>query len=75
VFNHFTSTFPTSPFRSMPIAQRPSPEARYILRGRELTVVDGKTQTTRTIADDELLDVLRETFGLEFPAGTLFPSP
>jgi N-hydroxyarylamine O-acetyltransferase len=69
VANHFTSTYPTSPFRLLPIAQRPSPEARYILRGRELTI-ETESITTRTIQDDELLDVLRETFGIELPPGT-----
>ena len=70
VANHFTSTYPTSPFRAMPIAQRPSPEARYILRDRELTTDTGESVGTRTIADDELLDVLSETFGIDLPAGT-----
>ena len=70
VGNHYTSTHPTSPFRKMPIAQRPSPEARYILRNRELTIDTGTSLTTRTVADKELLDVIRETFGLELPPGT-----
>jgi hypothetical protein len=29
--------------------------------------------TTRTVSDKELLDVLRETFGLDLPEGTTFP--
>ena len=69
VSNHFTSTYPSSPFRSMPIVQRPSPDARYILRGRELTT-ETDVMTTRMIGDEELLDVLRETFGIDLPAGT-----
>lgn len=75
VANHFTSTHPTSPFRMMPIAQRPSPEARYILRDRELTTDTGDRMTTRTVSDGELLDVLRETFSLDLPEGTTFPRP
>jgi N-hydroxyarylamine O-acetyltransferase len=75
VLSHFTATHPSSPFRQMPIAQRPSPEARYILRNRDLTIETGETTTTRTITDDELLDVLRDTFGLDFPAGTTFTGP
>ena len=75
VSNHYTSTHPTSPFRMMPIVQRPSPEARYILRDRELTIDTGDRVTTRTVADEELLDVLRETFGLDLPDGTAFPRP
>ena len=74
VANHFTSTYPTSPFRAIPIAQRASPEARYTLRDRELTTDTGDRVGTRTIADEELLDVLRETFGIDLPAGTNFRS-
>ncbi len=72
--NHYTSTHPDSPFVSTLIVQLPTPEARYILRNREL-VVDrgGGSGTRRTLAgDDELLDVLAGTFGLRFPAGTRF---
>ena len=72
VANHFTSTHPTSPFRAMPIVQRPTPEARYILRDRELTTDTGESVITRTVADAELLAVLRETFGIELPEGTSF---
>ena len=70
VSNHFTSTFPSSPFRAMPIVQRPSPDARYILRGRELTI-ERDAVTTRVVEEDELLNVLRETFGIDLPPGTL----
>jgi N-hydroxyarylamine O-acetyltransferase len=73
VANHFTSTYPSSPFRLMPIAQRPSPEARYILRDRELTIDTCDTVSSRSIADEELLEVLRETFGIDLPDGTTFP--
>ena len=73
VSNHFTSTHPASPFRTTLIAQRPTPEARYILRDRQLTTDTGDSVTTRSIADAELLDVLRETFGIELPEGTTFP--
>ena len=74
VANHFTSTYPTSPFRLMAIAQRPSPEARYILRDRELTI-ETDTVRTRPIDDDELLEVLREMFGITLPPGTKLPRP
>jgi N-hydroxyarylamine O-acetyltransferase len=73
VANHFTSTYPTSPFRAMPIVQRPTPDARYILRDRELTTDTSEGVTTRIIEDAELLDVLRQTFGIELPEGTSFP--
>jgi N-hydroxyarylamine O-acetyltransferase len=73
--NHYTSTHPDSPFVSTLIVQLPTPEARYILRNREL-VVDrgGGSSARRTLTgDDELLDILAGTFGLHFPAGTRFP--
>jgi N-hydroxyarylamine O-acetyltransferase len=73
VSNHYTSTHPTSPFTMMPIAQRPSQEARYILRGRELTTDTGESVRSQTVSDDELIDVLRETFGIDLPHGTSFP--
>jgi len=71
--NYYTSTHPTSHFVQTLTAQRVTPEARYILRNREL-FVDRSTETSsRTIADDEeLLKVLADRFGLEFPAGTRF---
>ena len=72
VANHYTSTHPTSPFRLAPTVQRPSPEVRYILRGRELITDTGDSVTTRTVSDGDLLDVLRETFGLDLPDGTTF---
>jgi N-hydroxyarylamine O-acetyltransferase len=73
--NHYTSTHPDSPFVSTLIVQLPTPEARYILRNRELVVDRGDgSSARRTLAgDDELLDVLAGTFGLRFPAGTRFP--
>ncbi len=73
VANHYTSTHPTSHFRLMPTVQRPSPDVRYILRGRELITDTGDAVTTRAVADEELLAVLRETFGLDLPDGTTFP--
>jgi N-hydroxyarylamine O-acetyltransferase len=71
--NHFTSTYPESIFRRGPIVQRPTPEARYILRGGELTVQRGDETASRQLEDEEeLLRVLSETFGLDFPPGTRF---
>jgi arylamine N-acetyltransferase len=55
--------------------QRPTPEARYGLRGRELTIRRGNETEAREIGDDEeLLRVLSATFGLDFPPGTRFPN-
>ena len=72
--NHYTSTHPDSPFVSTLTVQLPTPEARYILRNRELFVDRGGGSGTRRVlaGDDELLDVLAGTFGLHFPAGTRF---
>lgn len=71
--NYYTSTHPTSHFVQTLTAQRVTPEARYILRNRELLVDRGSQASSRLIADEEeLLQVLLDPFGLEFPAGTRF---
>jgi N-hydroxyarylamine O-acetyltransferase len=72
VANYYVSTHPSSIFVQTLTAQRPTPEARYTLRGREFTVARGQSLECRTITDDELLRLLAETFGLEFPDGTRF---
>jgi len=75
VVSYYTSTHPDSPFVRTLTAQRASPEERRILRGRELFLDRGTTVKSRTIADDDdLLAVLKEKFGLRFPAGTRFRS-
>jgi N-hydroxyarylamine O-acetyltransferase len=88
--NHYVSTHPSSRFVQTLTAQRSTPEARYILRNRELSfdygdggrrpsvwpsAGSGDTRTTPVQvirSDEELLDVLRNTFGLEFPIETQF---
>jgi N-hydroxyarylamine O-acetyltransferase len=76
VSNYFTATHPDSIFRKMLTAQRTTPEARYVLRNRTFTVERAGEVSERTLkSDDELLGVLAETFGLEFPPGTRFPLP
>ncbi len=71
--NHFTSTYPASPFRHGPIIQRVTTEARYVLRGRELIVERGGETEVRMLKDDEeVLRVIASTFGLDFPPGTRF---
>jgi N-hydroxyarylamine O-acetyltransferase len=75
VANHFTATHPSSLFLRGPFVQRTSPEASYRLFGRELSVKRGEDVNIREIeSDEELLRVLAETFGLEFPPGTRFGS-
>jgi N-hydroxyarylamine O-acetyltransferase len=74
--NHFTSTYPESRFVQTLTVQRSTPQVRYTLRGREFSVERDGREATRTVADDdELLRVLAEAFGLEFPPGTRFRSP
>ena len=71
--NLYTATHPDSRFVRTLTVQLPTPEVRYMLRNRELVLDRGGTVSRRMLADnDELLDVLAETFGLRFPAGTRF---
>ncbi len=74
--NHFTSTFPASPFVNNLTVQRSWPGRWLVLRNRTLTLREVATTTTETIRDPEhLLEILRDRFGLEFPAGTRFTRP
>jgi N-hydroxyarylamine O-acetyltransferase len=69
VANHYTSTHPDSRFVRSLTAQLPGPERRMILRNRELTEDRGDAVKTRCLGgDDEVLQTLRETFGLELSA-------
>jgi N-hydroxyarylamine O-acetyltransferase len=71
--NHYVSTHPNSRFVQTLAVQRQGPTTCYLLRNRELTVVQGDDTQIRTIDDDEtLLQVLAGTFGLDFPPGTRF---
>lgn len=72
VANHYVSTHPDSPFTRSLAAQRATPEARYLLRSRELTIDAGRVET-RAVAEGELLGVLDTLFGLPLPAGTVIP--
>jgi N-hydroxyarylamine O-acetyltransferase len=74
--NHFTSTWPRSPFVLNLAAQRSWPERRAILRNRELVVREDGASTATSIRDPEhLLAVLDGVFGLAFPPGTRFRQP
>jgi N-hydroxyarylamine O-acetyltransferase len=71
--SYYVSTHPDSIFVRSLTAQRPTPEARYILRKREFTVQCGETATSRTLEGNvELLGLLGEYFGLDFPPETRF---
>ena len=72
--NHYTSTYPASPFTQVLIAQQITPEVRRVLRNREYSEERGPAIVRRMLADDdEVLGLLEEKFGLRFPAGTRFP--
>jgi N-hydroxyarylamine O-acetyltransferase len=76
VANHYTSTHPSSHFRSTLTAQRAWPGGRAVLRDRELVVWRDAERATTTVRDaGHLLDLLESNFGLVFPAGTRFPLP
>ncbi len=65
VHNHYTSTYPGSPFVNQLVALRKTPEQQYALRGRELTTsAPGQASTCQTVSDDDLAGVLEETFGI-----------
>ena len=71
--NHYVSTHPASRFVQTLAVQRQSPDACYLLRNRELTVIeDGKSKMEQIDDDEALLAVLAERFGLSFPPGTRF---
>ena len=73
VAHHYTSTHPDSRFTQVLIAQRVAPQVKVTLRHRELTHDTGTDVMSRTLAsDDELVQVLVESFGLEFAPGTRF---
>jgi N-hydroxyarylamine O-acetyltransferase len=73
VANYYVSTHPDSPFTRTLAAQLPTPEARYLLRNRELIVERAAGTETRTIPDAELPDVLHRHFDLTIPPGITIP--
>lgn len=76
--NWFTSTHPRSHFLGRLIVARAAPEGRRItLQNDELKVRDrhGRAAVHTVTSAEELLAVLRDSFGLEFPPGTRFGAP
>jgi len=74
--NHFTSTFPRSPFVLNLTAQRSTAEGRTLLRNRDLVVRrNGTIETSTLTSREQLLEVLSEDFGLSFPRDTRFSRP
>ncbi|MBS0659854.1 MAG: arylamine N-acetyltransferase [Verrucomicrobia bacterium] len=74
--NFYTACHPTSQFRRAPTAQIAWPHERLIIRNGEFHTVrlDG-TITVPIEGPEQLLGLLRERFGLSFPAGTRFELP
>ena len=74
VANYYVSTHPGAQFTQGLFVQQATPEARYFLHARTLTVDRGpEGETVLTLNDNaERLAVLAETFGLHFPPGTTF---
>jgi N-hydroxyarylamine O-acetyltransferase len=73
VSNHFTSTYPSSPFVNRLIVQRPGEDVRLTLVNRQLMEQRPDGVSEITLADDDaVLETLAERFGLRFPAGTRF---
>ncbi len=73
VSNHFTSTYPQSPFVTKLVAQRPGKDVRLTLVNRQLREQRPEGVSEITLADDDaVLETLAERFGLRFPAGTRF---
>jgi N-hydroxyarylamine O-acetyltransferase len=74
VANYYTSTFPTSHFRQILIAQAMTREDRYALHNSKLIEARGSaSQSARTLAPKEIPLVLAEKFGLRLPPGTHIP--
>ncbi len=71
--NYYTSTHPESRFTRTLTAQQVGPDVRRVLRNRDYVEDRGVEISERTLADDdEVLSVLAEVFGLQFPSGTRF---
>ena len=68
VANHFTSTWPESPFVRNLTAQRATLDALHVLRGRTYTVRRGGESVTRELGEEEIHALLRETIGLDVSA-------
>jgi len=70
--NHYTSTYPESRFIKTLTAQLPGPEVRRILRNRAYAEIRGDQVEGRELAVEELIPMLRETFGIDVPEGARF---
>ena len=72
VHNHYTSTYPGSPFVNQLVALRKTPERQYALRGREFIIsAPGQPSTRQAVSDGELAGTLKETFGIVLDAAEI----
>ena len=73
VANHYTSTWPRSPFVTKVVVQRSGLDERWMLIDDEVWVErpDG-TERHSVASPEELLTILANRFGLVFPDGTRF---
>ena len=72
VANWFTATHPRSVFRTNLMADLQSPAERHRLQNRTYTRTANGEATETTLADDEVLALLADVFGLVEPEGTRF---
>jgi N-hydroxyarylamine O-acetyltransferase len=72
--NWYTSAHPESHFRNRLIVARATDEGRVTLANRELGIRrrDGQSEARLLESPEELLAVLAQHFGLQFPEGTRF---
>lgn len=73
VASHYVSTHPESRFTQTLTVQQTLPDVRRTIRNNELIIDDGSSVIINQIpSEDDLLNILDQTFGLQFPKGTTF---
>jgi N-hydroxyarylamine O-acetyltransferase len=72
--NHYTSTWPESPFVNRLVAQLTQPDVRWSLVDRELTQMRPAEDTTAFLAShNNIIETLHGRFGIELPDETMIP--
>jgi N-hydroxyarylamine O-acetyltransferase len=64
VANHFTSTYPKSPFVKTLTVQMVTLDARHVLRDRTYSLRRGDAEETLELSEDEVVILVRERLGL-----------
>ncbi len=64
VANHFTSTWPDSPFVKTLTIQLTRHDVRHILRGHHYIERRGDEEQSRELSSEEVVDLVRDVFGL-----------